>query len=57
MGWIIATTARSGFKATPEADKPHIRPNSCVANLFKMLTYYRVCCAFSSVCALLLSLI
>jgi nitrogen regulatory protein P-II 1 len=37
--------------------KPHLRPNSCVANLFKMLTYYRVCCAFSSVCALLLSLI
>jgi hypothetical protein len=37
--------------------KPHIRPNSCVANLFKMLTYYRVCCAFSSVCALLLNLI
>ena len=37
--------------------KPHLRPNSCVASLFKMLTYYRVCCAFSSAYALLLSLI
>jgi hypothetical protein len=22
--------------------KPHLRPNSCVANLFKMLTLYKV---------------
>jgi hypothetical protein len=37
--------------------KPHLRSNSCVANLFEMLTYYRVCFAFSSACALLLNLI
>jgi hypothetical protein len=37
--------------------KPHLRPDSCVAALFKMLTYFRVCCAFSSGCALLSGLI
>jgi hypothetical protein len=31
--------------------KPHLTPDSCVADLFKMLTYFHVCCAFSSVCA------
>jgi hypothetical protein len=36
---------------------PLTRPDSCVASFFKMLTYSRVCCAFSSVCALLSNLI
>jgi hypothetical protein len=36
-------------KGLEVVSKPHIRPNGCVANLFKMLTYYRVCCAFSIV--------
>jgi hypothetical protein len=35
----------------------HLTLNSCVTNLLKMLTYYRVCCAFSSAGALLLSAI
>jgi hypothetical protein len=33
--------------------KPHLASDSCVADLFKMLTYLNVCCAFSSACALL----
>jgi hypothetical protein len=33
--------------------KPHLASDSCVADLFKMLTYFTVCCAFSSACALL----
>jgi hypothetical protein len=33
--------------------KPHLASDSCVADLFKMLTYSRVCCAFSSACAFL----
>ena len=37
--------------------KPHLRPDSCVSARFKMLTYARVCCAFSSGCALLSGLI
>jgi len=37
--------------------KPRLRPDSCVASLFKMLTYSSVCCAFSSACALLSDLI
>jgi hypothetical protein len=42
----------------PEAIlKPRLRPDGCVASLFKMLTYPRVCCAFSSACALLSDLI
>jgi hypothetical protein len=35
----------------------HLKLNGCVASLFKMLTYYRVCCAFSSARALPLNLI
>ncbi len=35
----------------------HLTPNSFVVNLLKMLTYYRVCCAFSSAHALLLGVI
>jgi len=37
--------------------KLRLRPDSCVASLFKILTYYRVCCAFSSAYALLSDLI
>jgi hypothetical protein len=37
--------------------KPRLRYDSGVASLFKMLTYSRVCCAFSSACALLSDLI
>ena len=33
--------------------KPHLRPGSCVASLFKMLTTSHGSCAFSSACALL----
>jgi hypothetical protein len=33
--------------------KPHLASDSGVADLFKMLTYFNVCCAFSSACALL----
>jgi len=33
--------------------KQHLASDSRVADLFKMLTYSNVCCAFSSVCALL----
>ena len=32
--------------------KPHLSPDGSVAGLLKMLTYFRVCCAFSSACAL-----
>ena len=35
----------------------HLTPNGCVASLFKLLTYYRVCCAFSSARALSLNAI
>ena len=37
--------------------KPHLMSDSCVASLFKMLTYFNVCCAFSSACALLSNMI
>jgi hypothetical protein len=37
--------------------KMHLTLNSRVADLLKMLTYYAVCSAFSSVGALLLSVI
>jgi hypothetical protein len=37
--------------------KTRLRPYICVASLFKMLTYYPVCCAFSSACALISDLI
>ena len=37
--------------------KPHLTPDGCVENLFKMLTYARVCCAFSSALALPLNAI
>jgi hypothetical protein len=37
--------------------KPHLSSDSCVADLFKMLTYSSVCCAFSSACALMHTLI
>ena len=30
----------------------HLTLNGCVACRLKMLTYYRVCCVFSSACAL-----
>ena len=33
--------------------KMHLTLNSCVTDLLKMLTYYCVCCAFSSAAALL----
>ncbi len=36
---------RSGFKT-------HLIPNLCVAARLKMLTYYHVCCAFSTGSAL-----
>ena len=32
--------------------KPNLVPDVCVASRVKMLTYYRVCCAFDSACAL-----
>ena len=32
---------------------PHLTSDSCVTDLFKMLTYLNVCRAFSSACALL----
>ena len=35
----------------------HLTPNSCVVSLLKMLTYCRVCSAFSSTHALLLNVI
>ena len=35
----------------------HLTPKGCVATLFKMLTYYRVCSAFESGCALPLNVI
>jgi len=34
------------------ASKPHLVSDGCVATRLKMLTYYRVCCAFDSTCAL-----
>jgi hypothetical protein len=34
-----------------------LTPNSCVTDLLKMLTYYHVCCAFSSAGALLFDVI
>jgi hypothetical protein len=37
--------------------KPRLMSDSCVESLFKMLASYRVCCAFSSACALLSNLI
>jgi hypothetical protein len=37
--------------------KMSLTPNSCVTDLLKMLTYYRVCCAFSSAGALLFDVI
>jgi hypothetical protein len=37
--------------------KIHLTPNYGVANLFKMLTYSHVCCAFSSARALSLNVI
>jgi hypothetical protein len=33
--------------------KSHLASDSRIADLFKMLTYSYVCCAFSSACALL----
>ena len=35
----------------------HPTLNIIVTELLKMLTYYRVCCAFSSVCALIFNVI
>jgi len=35
----------------------HLTLNSCVTDLLKMLTYSNVCCAFSSVGALLYGVI
>ena len=35
----------------------HLTSNGCVADLLKMLTYARVCCAFSSAGALPLKVI
>jgi len=32
--------------------KPHLSPDCSVAALLKILTYSRVCCVFSSACAL-----
>jgi len=37
--------------------KPHLTPKYGVASFFEMLTYYRVCCAFSSTRALSLDVI
>jgi len=37
--------------------KKHLTPNYGVASLFKMLTYSRICCAFSSARALSLNVI
>jgi hypothetical protein len=39
-------------KVLEAISKPHLVPDGYVENLFKMLTYSRVCCAFSSVLAL-----
>ncbi len=39
------------------SQKKHLTPNYGVASLFKMLTYSRVCCAFSSARALSLNVI
>jgi hypothetical protein len=37
--------------------EPHLMPDNCVANRFKMLTYWRVRSAFESVCALFSNII
>jgi hypothetical protein len=47
----------SMIKIIEVISKPHLRLNGRVAGLFKMLTYCRVCCAFSSAYALPLNLI
>jgi hypothetical protein len=48
---------RADQKVYEAISKPRLRPEIYVASLFKMLTDYRVCCAFSSACALLSDLI
>jgi hypothetical protein len=48
---------RSDNETLEAISKPHLRSNFCVARRLKMLTYYRVCSAFSSPRALILNLI
>jgi hypothetical protein len=52
--FAISWPAAAGQLIEP-ISKMHLTLNSCVTNLLKMLTYYRVCCAFSSAGALLLN--
>jgi phospholipid transport system substrate-binding protein len=50
---LTLCTQREYISSSSEVvSKPHLVSDGCVANRLKMLTYYRVCCAFDSACAL-----
>ena len=40
------------FECVEAVSKPHLTSEGSVTAFFKMLTYHRICCAFSSGCAL-----
>jgi hypothetical protein len=54
-GWIEekVNAVRSSHGFLEVVRKLHLSSDSRVAGLFKMLTYFHVCCAFSSACAFL----
>jgi hypothetical protein len=52
MIFLIFSLPTNKKKVLGTISKPDLTPDGCVDVLFKMLTYFPVCCAFSSALAL-----